>query len=57
MSKNQKGFSKVKWNPCDNLCKLHWETGRGTFIGYRLLICKEHQIIHKMEKINEKTES
>lgn len=31
-------------------CKPRWVKGKGSFKGWRLLLCKQHQIIHKMKQ-------
>ncbi len=38
---------------CNKECKPKWVIGRGSFKGWKLLLCKKHQIIHKMKKISE----
>lgn len=43
--------------PCNSHCKPTWVKGKGSFVGYKLLLCKEHQIIHKMKKVEAKNES
>lgn len=35
---------------CNKNCKLKWVVGKGSFIGYKLLLCKKHQIIYKTIK-------
>jgi len=36
---------------CNEKCKVKWVNGKGSFIGYRLKLCKEHQIIQEMKKL------
>jgi len=35
---------------CNKNCKTRWVKGKGSFAGWKLLLCKEHQIIHSMKK-------
>ncbi len=43
-----KGILKM----CNHECKTKWVKGKGSFAGWRLKLCAEHQIIHKMIKIS-----
>jgi hypothetical protein len=36
---------------CDKNCKPKWVKGKGSFLGWNLLLCSLHQIIHKMIKL------
>jgi hypothetical protein len=36
--------------PCTSECKPVWVKGKGSFKGWKLKICKHHQIIHEMKK-------
>lgn len=38
---------------CSRECKPRWVAGKGSFNGWRLLLCSRHQIIHKMKKEEE----
>jgi hypothetical protein len=41
-------MSKQKCAPKNQACKIRSERGRGSFAGYKLRICKTHQIIVSM---------
>jgi len=36
---------------CDKSCKLKWVIGKGSFLGWKLKLCPNHQIIHKMVRV------
>lgn len=40
--------------PCYHDCKPRWVKGKGSFVGWMLKLCKQHQIIHTMRKIEVK---
>jgi hypothetical protein len=35
---------------CTKECKIVYQDGKGSFAGWRLKLCKDHQVIHKMWK-------
>jgi len=37
--------------PCNNDCKPRWVIGKGSFKGWLLKLCKQHQIIHAMREV------